>query len=109
VEELETLERMAGQKKIAAQYGMHDDRVMALGIPLFSLHQNKPPQKQFARKRVEYQPGLQEDDGVAYPIWTPPQQAQSSRPVMPASVVRGRTGRAELVRSLNHGMPKGYR
>ncbi len=108
VEELETLERMAGQKKIAAQYGMHDDRVMALGIPLFSLHQNKPPQKQFARKRVEYQPGLQEDDGIAYPIWSPPAQALSVRPPMPVSTaIRNRVGRAELVRGL--GMPRGYK
>lgn len=109
VDELETLERMAGQKKIAAQYGMHDDRVMAIGFPLFSLHQNKPPSKQYARKRVEYQPGLSEEM-VTYPIWTPPGQS-TSRPFQPAqSPIRTRQGRvAGLDRVYNPQMPRGYR
>jgi hypothetical protein len=109
VDELETLERIAGQKKIAAQYGMHDDRIMAIGFPLFSLHQNKPPSKQFARKRVDYVPGLTEDL-VSYPVWTSPAHA-TSRPFQPAqAVTRSRHGRpAGLDRLYNHSMPKGYR
>lgn len=107
VEELETLERIPGQKKIAAQYGMHDDRVMGLGFPLFSLHQNKPPSKQFARRRVEFQPGLDEDT-VQYPVWQPPAQA-SSLPLV-AQRVSYRRGRPDgLERVVNPGMPRGYR
>ena len=108
VDELETLERIPGQKKVAAQYGMHDDRVMAFGFPLFSLHQNKPPQLQFARKRVGYEPGLDEDT-VEYPIWTPPSQSLSTgfQPTVGVTT-RGRrvTG---IGRYVNKNMPIGYR
>lgn len=75
VNELITLERAAGEKKAKAAPDCHDDRVMALGFPLFSLHMNKPPAKQYTRRRVSYQPGLQEDERPAHPIWTPPAYA----------------------------------
>lgn len=109
VDELETLERIAGQKKIAAQYGMHDDRVMSLGFPLFSLHQNKPPSKQFERKRVSYVPGL-EEDYVAYPVWQPPAQASSFNAAPSQQITRSGRGRVTgLSRLYNGQMPKGYR
>ena len=99
---------MAGQKKIAAQYGMKDDRVMALGFPLFSLHQNKPPAKQFTRKRVQYQPdGIEET--VSYVVWSPPAQALSLKAPISQPVVRGRDGHVELARVVNLTMPKGFR
>lgn len=108
IEELETLERMAGQKKIAAQYGAHDDRVMSIGFPLFSLHMNKPPQQQFARKRVDYVPGLDEDSTV-YPIWTPPAQSYSVGPQPQQDLSRTLRGAVQLNRYVNSRMPKGYR
>jgi len=109
IDELETLERMTGQKKIAAQYGMKDDRMMAIGIPLFSLHQNKPPARQYARKRVEYAPGMPTEAGVAYAVWQPPSVAIAQAPAIVQPVVRGRFGRPELGRIVNNAMPKGYR
>lgn len=108
VEELETLERMAGQKKIAAQYGEHDDRVMAFGFPLFSLHMNKPPHQQFTRKRVNYEPGLEEETTV-YPIWTPPAQAQSLGPQPTQEVSRSLRGAYQFLRHVNRDMPRGFR
>jgi hypothetical protein len=51
---------------------------MALGIILFSLHMNKPPQLQFARRRVEYTPGLEPEPGIVHPTWAPPDQAKST-------------------------------
>jgi hypothetical protein len=106
VDELETLERMAGQKKIAAQYGMHDDRVMALGIPLFSLHQNKPALKQYTRRRVSYEPGLQEDV-VEYPIWAPPASTIAGKSPLAQPIIVGRLGRT-LGRIVNRQMPRGF-
>lgn len=75
VREIETLENVNG--KAQAMLGKHDDRWMALGFPLYSLHRNKPPSKQFTRRRVSYQPGLEPDDQIPHPVWTPPQQASS--------------------------------
>lgn len=107
VKELQTLERVIGVTKAVAAAGSHDDRVMALGHPLFSLHQGKMPEKQFARRRVEYAPGLESDDGVAYPIWTPPAYSFGSAP-MAMQVVQPRRGRFQLVRPLNRIMPRGF-
>lgn len=108
VDELETLERIPGQKKIAAQYGMHDDRIMALGFPLFSLHQNKPPSKQFERRRVSYVPGLTEET-VEYPIWQEPAQASSTGFQPSLGVTRRGSKVTGVERFYNRTMPKGYR
>jgi len=51
---------------------------MATGIVLFSLHQNKPPSQQYARKRVSYTPNVEGDAPIVHPQWTPPAQASSS-------------------------------
>jgi len=109
VDELETLERIPGQKKIAAQYGMHDDRMMGLGFPLFSLHQNKPPQKQYGRKRVSYVPGLTEET-TEYAVWQPPSQASSTGFQPGQAISRSGRGKVDgLHRIINRQMPKGYR
>jgi len=78
ISELTTLERVPGQRKEKAAADAYDDRVLAIGHPLLSLHMNKPPSKQFARKRVSYAPGMVADVGIPHPIWTPPDQASSS-------------------------------
>lgn len=75
VEELARLERRDGTQKIEASYGAHDDRVMALGFPLFSLHMNKPAVRQYARKRVAYVPGDEGEVKPNYAIWRPDNQA----------------------------------
>jgi hypothetical protein len=82
---------------------------MSLGFPLFSLHQNKPPSKQFERKRVSYVPGL-EEDYVAYPVWQPPPQASSLNAAPSQQIARTGRGRVSgLSRLYNGQMPKGYR
>lgn len=78
VSELTTLERAPGIKKAVAAADAYDDRFMALGMILYSLHMNKPPQQQFARRRVEYTPGVDPEPGISHPIWTPPAQASST-------------------------------
>jgi hypothetical protein len=109
VQELLTLERAAGEHKAKAAPDTHDDRVMALGFPLFSLHMNKMPSKQYTRKRVEYAPGLQQDDGVVHPTWKPPDQASSVafQGRLAQRVYRDAQG-AILHRIVNRQMPKGF-
>lgn len=65
------------QGKVEAGEGAYDDRVMGIGFPLYSLHMNKPPLKQFTRRRVAYQPGLSPEPRTPHPIWTPGDQASS--------------------------------
>lgn len=113
LQELQTLERDPDQQKAKAAYGALDDRVMSLGFPLFSLHMGKPPERQYARKKVEYAPGLVGDARMPHPTWKPPEQAlsrtlnQSTRHLaMTPSRTNGRY--SGLVRALNANMPKGY-
>lgn len=77
VSELTTLERAPGVKKAVAAADARDDRFMSLGIILFSLHMNKPPHQQFARRRVEYTPGVEAEPAIVHPTWTPSAQASS--------------------------------
>jgi len=82
------------QGKIEAGEGAQDDRVMAIGFPLYSLHMNKPPQAQFGRRRVSYAPGLSEDPRPPHPTWSPGAQESSrafqGQVVHPAGLQRGR-------------------
>jgi hypothetical protein len=73
VHEITTLENVDGKAK--AILGEHDDRWMALGFPLYSLHADKPPHLQYVRQRVSYQPGVEADPTVPHPVWTPPEYA----------------------------------
>ena len=109
IDQLETLERRPGLRKIEAQYGYKDDRMMAIGIPLFSLHQNKPPSKQYARQRVEYASVI--DDGIQdYAVWTPPEAALSTGFQPRQEVTFSRRGRVNgLARYVNRSLPKGFR
>lgn len=106
--ELTTLEREPGVQKIKAAYGAHDDRVFALGFPLYSLHMGKPPAKQFARKRLAHQ-GPDMAPPPKYPVWSPPAQA-SSRPYQPAQrLIPGRyRDQGGLVRYVNPRLPRGF-
>lgn len=110
VQELTTLERVAGEKKAKAALDAHDDRVMGIGFPLFSLHMNKPPSKQYARKRVDYAPGLVEDDGIVHPTWQPPVQAQSRAfPGRLTHRIYRDDRHGALGRVVNPQMPRGFR
>lgn len=110
VKELTTLERTMGTRKAQAASGSHDDRVMAFGFPLFSLHQGKRPDQQFARKRVEYAPGMEAEEGKAYPIFQDPSFALSAGPPQMAhQLSRSRLGHVQLDRAINHRMPRGFR
>lgn len=110
ISELTTLERAVGTQKVAAAADAYDDRVMAFGFPLFSLHMNKPPHKQYERKRLSYAPGLQADDQVAYPIWTPPAQALSTGPQPVQELTRARRGGSlTLEPYINPDLERGYR
>lgn len=111
VREIATLENVNG--KAQASLGEHDDRWMGLGFPLFSLHQGKLPSQQYTRKRVSYEPGLVEDDGIPHPVWSPGAQA-SSAPFRPGGTVGGQQifrnrDRGSLDRYRNPNLPIRYR
>jgi len=113
VSELTTLERVPGQRKEQAASDAYDDRVLAIGHPLLSLHMNKPPSKQYARRRVSYVPGLSTDPAVPHPTWTQPDQARSrpfaGRVVQPLGR-GGLAGREPVLgRIVNRQMPSRYR
>ena len=113
IQELQTLERDPDQQKAKAAYGALDDRVMSLGFPLFSLHMGKPPERQYARKKVEYAPGLVGDMQVPHPTWTPPEQAisrtlQSDTRKLAMTMGRHAGRYSGLVRALNEQMPKRF-
>ncbi len=108
VHELESLERDERVQKAKASYGEHDDRVMAIGFPLFSMHVGEPPSKQYARRKVEILPGGEDPEIVQYPIWQP--SAQETGAFVPAQqILRGYRGRPGLSRIINNRMPKGFR
>lgn len=116
VQELMTLEREEDVQKAKAAYGAKDDRVMAMGFPLFSLHVAKPASKQFARRRIDYAPGLIEDPGRAEPIWTPPSYGVAQHPMIPSvaqvaqHIQLSGTGRyVGLHRITNRDLPDGYK
>lgn len=108
VEEMEALERDLDQQKAKAAYGEHDDRIMAAGFPLFSMHVGDRPHQQYQRRKIEYQPGGETTQVINHPIWTPPVHAISHgwRPtqgVLPRKLGGG------LQRHVNPTMPKGFR
>lgn len=117
VREITTLENVDG--KAQAMLGEHDDRWMALGFPLLSLHQGKMPAQQFVRRRVQYAPGLEEDPGIPFPTWTPPDQAKDRPFLQPGVTGRGvqrvqqrllrQRDRGALARYYNPSMPIKYR
>jgi hypothetical protein len=110
IEELEDFEKDEHVQKAKAAYGSKDDRIMAIGFPLFSLLVGEPPSKQYARRRVEFQPGGEVEETAEYPVWQPPEQSFDGgfRPVQ--QILSGRQGRANgLHRFINRQMPKGFR
>lgn len=75
VEELGTLEVIEAKQKIAAAVGWFDDRIMALGIALFSLHALETKHNDRWRARIQQQT----DDPEQYAKYQP--DLQSSAPV----------------------------
>lgn len=108
IQELKSLEKEVGTRKAQASYGSHDDRVMGIGFPLFSLHMGKPAHKQYARKRVQYVPGMTEP-GVSHPRWAPPSHTMSSAFQPPAQRIFSNQRQGALQRYVNTGMPEGFR
>ena len=75
VSEMADLEREMGKQKIRAAYGGHDDRIMALGIVLFSLHvmELRGPKRIMALERASSR-----EEAVVYPTYHPgPQGADT--------------------------------
>lgn len=112
IQELTTLERAADRKKPQAAADAYDDRVMAIGFPLFSLHMGKAPSRQFARQRVQYVPGGDPEVKPNYAIYqADPSQSQDvpTPAMMRVQRVGGLRGQIELARAINGRMPKDYR
>ena len=128
ISELTTLERVPGKRKEEAAADAYDDRVLSIGHILLSLHMNKSPAQQHARKRVSYVPGLTPEPGVAHPTWKPPGIAIAPpNPFQPTAHIVGaqvgirravsgavhrvvsKNGRFVLGDFVNSAMPKGFR
>ena len=110
IQELTTLERAGDRRKPQAAPDAYDDRVMAIGFPLFSLHMGKAPARQFARQRVQYVPGGDPEVRTNYAIWQPDGQGQD-RPnpaLMRVNRGMGLRGQLQLDRPINRSMPKGF-
>lgn len=76
VDELGTLEVIEERQKIAAAVGEHDDRIMALGIALFSLHAMETKFNDRWRERVQYQ----KPDEHSYAKFVPDAQGRGPKP-----------------------------
>ena len=110
IQELTTLERAGDRRKPQAAPDAYDDRVMGLGFPLFSLHMGKAPHRQFARKRVQYQPGGDQEIRPNYAVWQPSEQSLDVPPagLMRVQQSRGLRGQVQLASLTNRGIPRGF-
>lgn len=110
IQELTTLERAGDARKPQAAADAYDDRVMAVGFPLFSLHMGKPAVKQYARRRVEYVPSADDQVKPNYPVWQPDGQFRdATRPEAIMRLSRGRRpGSTQVERVINSKMPRGF-
>ena len=99
VSELASLERDPEEVSARAAYGKHDDRVVAICFPLFSLTVDLKPVKQYRKTTPNYLPEALEEvpaGPLRYATWQPADNA-SSLAVMPSHrVERGRGGRLAL-------------
>ena len=111
INELTTLERAGDRRKPQAAPDAYDDRVMAVGFPLFSLHMGKPPSRQFTRQRVSYVPGSEPEVKPNYAIWQADNQALDlpNQVAMQTRRTYGLRGQIEVARAINRKMPQGYR
>jgi len=108
VEEFEALERDVDQQKAKAAYGEHDDRIMAIGFPLFSLHVGDSPRQQFQRRKIEYV-GPDDQPIIVHPTWQPPAQANSLAFAPPQQRLLAPRHGGGLLRFVNDQMPRGFR
>jgi hypothetical protein len=69
----------------------------------------KPPVRQYARRRVEYVPGGENEVRRNYAVWQPEPQGQDlPNPALMRPQRSGMRGQLELARAINSRMPKGY-
>lgn len=100
VNEMATLERDPDQKSARAAYNTHDDRIMALCFPLFSLTVDLRPRQMFRRSTTpEYLPHQIEEtpaESGNYAVWSPSQQASSTLIQGAHELVRTNRGQTQL-------------
>jgi hypothetical protein len=117
VEEMEALERDEYKQSLKAAFGEHDDRFMAAGFIIFSMHVLDVPGRQYSRRRVEYvgsDPTVPEQVQV-YATYPTPLAARTDirgRVAIPMTHRRSALGggsRYRLGVYHNPNMPKGYR
>jgi hypothetical protein len=113
VNELASLERDPDEASARAAYNTHDDRVIGLCFPLFSLTVDTKPTKTFRRSTPQYLPeGLSEHDqppAQGYAIWRPGAQASHLGHRVAQPVIRSLQGQTTIERYRNPSMPEGYR
>jgi len=110
VDEMEALEKDETKQSMKAVFGEHDDRLMALGFILDSLHVDDRPYGRSAyAAEYRYRPvNIPPEPGPAYATYTPPAQAldiphRASQPRHPHSRAGG------LLRLVNPSLPRRYR
>lgn len=115
VEEMEALERDEFKQSLKAAFGEHDDRFMAAGFALFSLHVLDVPGRQYSRRQAQYVGPVDQAQSSGYPTYTPPLAARSDIPGRTQISVAQRRrpwgpgALYQLGRFQNRSMPKGYR
>ncbi len=79
VRELGSLERDPDEKSARASWGQHDDRIIAICFPLFSLTVDAHPRQTYRRSVPQYLPeSVEELPNQPYAIWTPPSNSLDS-------------------------------
>lgn len=104
VSEMSSLERDVDELSARAAYNTHDDRIMALGFPLFSLTVDDLATKSFRKPSPNYFPeDAGEPDLVGYPTWTPGFQG-SDLPGAAVLPVISRRGQQSRLAGLRNGL-----
>lgn len=85
IEEMEALERDETKQSMKAAFGEHDDRFMAAGFVVFSMHVLDIPNRQFSKRVPQYatgngEPPVDDSSLTTYATFEPGLQARSDLP-----------------------------
>ena len=112
VEEMEALERDETRQSLKAASGEHDDRFMALGFPVFSLHVLDIPGRQYSRKQQRSYMGGDPNEDTSPVVYAtfPGHPGTRSQPMIDANIIPLERRRSQFgfTERLGLGRYKGY-
>lgn len=111
VDEMEALEKDENRQALKATYGEHDDRIMALGFILDSLHVEDRPygRSAYVTGHQMIRARTNNEAAPAYAAFTPGLQASDTPSRQNQPFVRGVRGSLTLGRTLHRGVPPRFR